>query len=269
MSAAKADAWLAGARTAVAGNTPWAARYAAEIRELVRWHAEHAPRNVQSYLGPSEIGSDCDRQVIGKMAGLPATNHVSDPWPSIVGTAVHAWLADAFTAENRRLAAPRWLAEQRVTPDPRHPGTADLYDAYYRLVDDHKVLGESSMNKLKSRGPSRRYKVQLGLYGIGYIRLGLPVDGVVLLAYPRTGSSLEAIYAWHEPLDTPFLQLLTEVLGDTDRRHALAAELAAGRIQFTDLTASPDDDECYFCPFYRPDALTSGVGCAGTKMETP
>ena len=22
----------------------------------------------------------------------PATNHISDPWPSIIGTAVHAWL---------------------------------------------------------------------------------------------------------------------------------------------------------------------------------
>ncbi len=261
----KANDWLAAARTSVSGNTPWAARYAAEIRELVRWHAEHAPRNVQTYLGPSEIGSECDRQVVGKMAGVPTTNHVYDPWPSIVGTAVHAWLADAFRAENHRLAKPRWVAEQRVVPDPRHPGTADLYDALWEVVDDHKVLGESSLAKLKSRGPSQRYRVQLGLYGIGYIRLGLPVRGVVLLAYPRTGSSIDAIYAWHRELDAEYLQLLVDVLDDTDRRHALAAEVHAGRLALRDLPATPDDDECYFCPFYRPDAATSGVGCAGTK----
>ena len=38
----------------------------------------------------------CDRQVVSKMCGEPVTNHVADPWPSVVGTAVHAWLAEKF-----------------------------------------------------------------------------------------------------------------------------------------------------------------------------
>jgi hypothetical protein len=49
-------------------------------------HAARAPRTLQQHLGPSELGVECDRQVAGKMAALPATNHVVDPWPSMVGT---------------------------------------------------------------------------------------------------------------------------------------------------------------------------------------
>jgi hypothetical protein len=71
------------------------------------------------------------------MARVPATNHVVDPWPSIVGTAIHAWMADAFTAANERYGL-RWVAEHRVTPHPDHPGTADLYDALEQAVVDHK-----------------------------------------------------------------------------------------------------------------------------------
>jgi hypothetical protein len=132
------------------GSSPWASRYAAELRRVVVEHASRAPRSLQLHLGPSELGVTCDRQVAGKMAGLAPTNHVSDPWPSIVGTAVHAWLADAFTADNTRHGLLRWVAEQRVTPHPDHPGTADLYDAVELAVVDHKILGETSLAKVRA-----------------------------------------------------------------------------------------------------------------------
>lgn len=111
--------------TPVNGNSPWATAYAAELREIIEWHGNHSPRNLQVALGPSELGVPCDRQVAGKMAGIPTTNHVVDPWPSIVGTAGHAWLDKAFKAENARHGL-RWVPENRVTPHPDHPGTADL-----------------------------------------------------------------------------------------------------------------------------------------------
>lgn len=82
------------------GNTPDAQKYAMELREIIRRHAAYQPRSLQKFLGPSELGSPCDRQVAGKMAGLPGTNHTADPWASIVGTAIHAYLADCFDAEN-------------------------------------------------------------------------------------------------------------------------------------------------------------------------
>lgn len=266
------------------GNTPWAARYGSELRRIIRAAAERQPRSLQTFLGPSEIGAECDRQVVGKMVqGLIAearesrlavvsprveyqvakTNHVVDPWPSVVGTAVHAWLAEAFAAENLLLPNARWLTEQRVTPDPRHPGTADLYDGLWQQVDDWKILGPTSMEKVR-REPSRRYQIQLGLYGIGYERMGLPVLGVNLVACPRTAPSIDGLYVWHRDLDAEFRAEIQVVLDDTDRRHALARDVFEGRRGLMSVEMTPDDDECYFCPFYRPDAATSGVGCPGT-----
>src|SRR4051794_33501684 len=156
------------------GSSAWASRYATELRRVFTDHAARAPRTLQQHLGPSELGVACDRQVAGKMAALPATNHVADPWPSIVGTACHAWAAEAFEADNLRQGLLRWIAEQRVTPHPEHPGTADLYDALEQCVDDHKFLGESSMAKIRKGWP-RHYLVQLLLYGLGYFLMGLPV----------------------------------------------------------------------------------------------
>jgi hypothetical protein len=249
------------------GNTPWAARYAAELRRVVVNQANNSARNLQAHLGPSEIGHRCDRQVVGKLAGIARTNHVVDPWPSIRGVALHAWLAEAFTAANAKLPAPRWLAEQRVTPHPEHPGTADLYDAEELAVVDHKCLAESSMAKVRSAaGPPIHYIIQLLLYGRGYRLMGLPVKRVALAAYPATAGSLDGLYVWERasgPQDDP---LLEEVFRLTDRRKELALEVQNGRRQLTDIASAPDYDDCYFCPFYRPQSKhDNGPGCPGTN----
>jgi hypothetical protein len=124
------------------GNTLFAASYARELRTIATRRQHRSPRSVQRQLGPSELGAACDRLVVGKMAGEPITNHVSSPWPSIVGTAVHAWLADAFLKENESDKVLRWLPERRVRAAilGHHPGTADLYDVFTKSVVDHKGL---------------------------------------------------------------------------------------------------------------------------------
>lgn len=249
----------------LSGNTPWAARYAAELKRVFHDHAAQAPRTLQEHLGPSEIGVACDRQVAGKFAALPVTNHVTDPWPSIVGTACHAWAADAFTADNQRRNVLRWLAEFKVTPHPDHPGTADLYDAQEFAVVDHKFLGESSMVKVRKR-PPRKYRVQLFAYGQGYRNLGLRVDRVVLAAYPRTGSTLDGMYVWEQPMDDG-LELLEQVFHQTQTRRVYAQGILNGELGLMDVPAEPGEDaadECYFCPFYRPQsAKDGGPGCPG------
>lgn len=246
------------------GNTPWASRYAAELRQVVYEQSRNAARTLQHHLGPSELGVACDRQVVGKLVGEPATNHVADPWPSIVGTAVHSWLAYAFTDWNARHGLVRWLAEQRVVPHPEHAGTADLYDAAEQTVVDHKVLGESSMAKVRSAaGPPLHYQIQLLLYGKGYRLLGLPVRRVVLAAYPRTASTLDGLYVWERATGEQDDALIAEVFALTDRRKAMAAEVLAGTRQLTTVPIAPEDDLCYFCPYYRPQARDGGPGCSG------
>jgi hypothetical protein len=248
------------------GSSPWASRYAAELRRVVTEHANNAPRSQQAHLGPSELGTPCDRQVVGKLAGQPRTNHVVDPWASIVGTAVHAWLAECFAATNARAGLLRWVPENRVVPHPEHSGTADLYDALEQAVVDHKVLGETSMAKVRSAdGPPRKYVVQLLLYGLGYRNLGLPVRRVALAAYPRTSHTLDGLYVWEREAGPDDDALIQEVFNQTAVRKQLADEVKAGRMQFRDIPMNPDSDECFFCDFYRPQAAKDGgPGCPGT-----
>jgi hypothetical protein len=246
------------------GNTPWASRYAAEIRRVVHAAAAEAPRSLQVHLGPSEIGHLCSRRVVAKLAGLPRTNNVIDPWPSILGTAGHAWLEAAFRKENDRLGRIRWVPEQRVVPIEGHSGTADLYDADEFSVDDHKILGETSMAKVRSpQGPPQHYVVQLLLYARGYRKLGLPVQRVALIAYPRTAASLDGLYVWERPYTPVDDELLDQVAEQLEYRKRWAAAVITGAADIVDVPMDTHD-ECIFCPIFRPQsARDGGPGCPG------
>ena len=255
----------------LAGNTPWAGAYAAELRNIVHRAAARNPRSLQRHLGPSEIGHECDRQVVFKLLGYAPTNHVVDPWPSILGTAQHAWFADAFKAENGELGRIRWVPEYRVdpygtagTPDD-YTGTGDLYDADNAAVDDHKVLGPTSMALVRSpEGPPIYYQRQLKLYGRGFRRLGLPVHRVVLIAWPRTEATLDGLYCWEHvltPEDDEELSYLFVMMG---HRRQMAAAIERGEIGIMDVPAKPDPHDCFFCPLFRPQAAhDNGPGCPG------
>lgn len=240
--------FMSSAPRAMDGNSDWASRYARELRGVITRQAMLAPRSQQVHLGPSEIGAACDRQVVGKLAGLTPTNHVTDPWPSIVGTAVHAWLAAACDDDNEREHAMRWVTEQKVVPHPDHAGTADLYDAWEQACIDWKILGQTSLAKIRSpAGPPRHYRVQLLLYARGYRNLGLPVRRIAIAALPRTASTLDAMYVWDHVLTPDDDALVDEVLRVTAVRRAIADEVRAGRMHFMQVPAVPDDAVCYFC----------------------
>lgn len=248
----------------------WAASYGQTLKGIVTRYAQRLPRNVQKHLGPSELGHECDRQVVAKMAGAKITNHVADPWASVMGTAGHAFVADAFDWDNTHNGYLRWLTEARVTPDPGpdpHPGTADLYDAFYRCVVDHKFQGDSTRAKLKSSGPPRHYLVQLLLYRRGYLHLGLPVDRIVIASWPRTKSTLNDMYVWSHVPTAADDKLVDDVLAQTRFRQEVANAVTAGRFDLMDVPASPEDTECFFCGLYRPQAFYDGAyGCPGTHL---
>lgn len=259
------------------GNTSFASRYARELREIATRRQMRSPRSVQRELGPSELGAVCDRLVVGKMCGEQITNHVASPWPSIVGTAVHAWLADAFAAENaiNGYVPPRWVPEYRVRANilGQHPGTADLYDSHYAAVVDHKVVGPTTMRKFMSpAGPSRLYRVQGIIYGQGYIDLGLPVHRVIFAAWPRTAPTLDELYCWEWPWNQAEADdILREVAAMTTARRHAAQMVMARQITIDQVRRTPGD-ECFICPFYRPQsALDHGPGCPGQseRRELP
>ena len=273
----------------VHGNDQWAEAYGREMAKMVKDYASRAPRSVQKHLGPSELGEECDRQVVMKMAGLTKTNNVSDPWASVMGTAGHAYVEEMFRWDNARRVEEgsyvRWIPETRVTPDPiydinghtvpgpnSHPGTADLYDATNRALVDHKFLGDSSRQKLIAKGPKRVYYVQLLLYRRGFQYLGLPVDRIVLLAWPRTKSSLDELYVWEHTPTQADEDLVDSVLESTQHRQQVAELVKAGHINIMDVTPTPSDDGCHFCPLYRPQAAyDQRYGCPGMALlkESP
>lgn len=259
------------------GNTPWAQRYAGELREVVTRYADRLPRNVQRHLGPSELGHHCDRQLAGKMAGVSfgagAGNLLHDPWPSIVGTAIHAFLDKAFTWDAEYGLSPgRWVSEQRVCPDPGaaqpHPGTADLYDRLWQAVVDHKCQSEPIRTRLRRDGPPFHYFVQLLLYAAGYMLLGFEVQRVCLASWPRTKSSMGDMFVWEHLITAADLQLVIDVLDKTRVREEIARLITQGRVSFWEVPATPSEDDCQYCPFFNPAALRDATpqGCPGTSM---
>lgn len=232
------------------GNTEWARNMQQTIRDVVSRQAAGSARNVQQRLGPSELGARCDRMVVAKMT-TPKNPQPSDLfWPSIIGTAVHDWLAGAFSADDPG----RWATEMAVTPFPENPGHTDLYDRLEQAVLDHKILSDSSMYTIRYGEISRQYRVQLYLYALGCRRAGLPVQRIALVAYPRQGSSLAGIYVHELPMDQTMVDLLTEVRQDMHRREALATHVTGGHLTLDQITVTPGED-CHWCPFRCPHAV--------------
>lgn len=233
------------------GNTDAAAETREQTLEVVTRAAEGAERNVQVAIGPSEAGHPCARNIAHKLAQTPAGRDLHDPWPSVVGTAVHAWMGEAFQRENERLVkagqSPRYLMEHRVYPDPtrqvmQRGGSGDLFDAWTGTVEDHKVLGDTQHRKYTTGYVSDQYQVQLDLYGLGFANEGWDVRSVALLVWKRPGT-LRDLYVYQRPWNRA------------------NAEAAIARLRQIQLVVSAGIDpmnvkasavgECHFCP-WRP-----------------
>jgi hypothetical protein len=266
------ESFMASVPHSPSGNSHWAVSYASELKNIVVYAANNAPRSVQRHLGPSELGHRCGRQVVAKMAHTPTTNHIMDPWASIVGTAIHAWLADAFDFDNTQTNVMRWLTETKVTPDPQlgedaHPGTADLYDVLQHVVADHKCQSENVRDELKKNGPPHHYFVQLLLYATGYRNLGLPVDRVVLASWPRTKSSLDDMYVWEHVITPEDEQLVRDTIAETQVRQLVAERVKARQLDIMQVPATPNEPDCQYCPLRRPQSLyDGGYGCPGMLL---
>ena len=248
-------------------SSTWGASLGRDIRDIIVRQAHRLPRTVQRRLGPSELGAECDRQVVAKLTNQPVTNHTSDPWPSVVGTAVHALLAQFFDNENALNGTMRWLTEKRVHPHPDYPGTSDVYDAAERAVIDWKILGPTSMAKLRRpEGPPQRYVAQILLYAWGWRNAGFDVKRVAIAGLPRTAPSLADMYIWDRYLTPDDDQLVIEVLQRTEARRWVAQLVLSGQMTIGQVPRTPGADSCFWCAEYRPEAARDGDyehGCPG------
>ena len=233
-----------------------------EILRMVRDYDASRPRSKQVHLGPSEIGSGCDRQLAYKLAHRAPVNETADPWFPIIGTAVHAWLATAVGWYNDvvldRAGDPRFIVENRVKVAAESSsaystsGSTDVYDADWERVIDWKIVGTTTMRKVTKDGSPQQYRVQGNTYGKGWEQAGYPVKEILICYLPRSNF----LHRMH--LDSmPYEPHLAE-----------EAMLRVGNIQALVNGGIPPEsfpagDCTIWCPFYRPHVELGHSSCPG------
>jgi hypothetical protein len=227
--------------------------------DAIVWADGTSDRSVQTTIGPSELGNACMRRLAYSLDGTVPVNTTADPWFAILGTAFHAWMATALDRYQRDvlgrdpLTNPRWLLEQQVwTGDPNCPsGHSDCYDLDFETVVDWKVVGPTTMKKVRASGPAEYYRIQGHTYGKGWKRAGRDVRQVMIVFLPRN-APLRETFVWAEAFD--------ESVAD----RALARLAAIGKARSLVPTHSlPTAAECTWCPYYRPHRASDGAGCTG------
>lgn len=230
-----------------------------DLTEVIEWGYRQAPRSQQVMVGPSELGGECDRKLAFRLAGVAPLNHRIDPWPAIVGTAVHGWLEEVMHQFQTAAGAARWLIETEVKIDNMVIGHVDLYDIHTRTVLDWKTIGSSRLKKYREEGPLADYRTQVHLYGLGMIRAGYPVDQVGLVGLPRSGW-LSGMWVWSEPYDESIAQAaLKRMYQLGEQLLELDADHRPEQIRAVEATPSR---MCSFCEFYTPES-ESDIGCPG------
>jgi hypothetical protein len=219
-------------------------------------------RSAQVHLGPSEIGTPCDRRLAMSLLRIPAVNTGGDGWAAFVGTCVHAGLAEMFMwadAGSGRYSVETPLEFPSVLV-PR--GTGDLLDRVLCVFVDHKAMGKWSLNKLRTQGPSLTYRVQVHTYAYGAKRRGEKIRHVAIIAWPREGSTLDDLYVWTEPYDRTVaekaLKRVERIARDLPE-NCPPGEAALRAAQFD--TAA----DCSYCPHHLSGSKDLKHGCSGPK----
>ncbi|MFF8831289.1 hypothetical protein [Streptomyces sp. NPDC015131] len=240
----------------------------ARLKEMFHGYTNRQERSQQATLGPSEIGSPCDRRLAMSLMRMPRVNPGGDNWASFVGTCIHAGLADMLTwadAGSGRYAVETPL----IFPSELVPrGTGDLLDRVLLMFLDHKAMGRWSRDKLKAHGPSQTYRVQVHTYAYGARLRGEQVDHVAIVGWPRDEASLDDLYTWTEPYNPKIaldafarVERIAERVQDEQCVPAVLGEPT----DFAAVSAAfPVAPDCRWCPFHLPGAKDlSGGGCNG------
>lgn len=239
--------------------------FSIEIMKMVRAYDASRPRSLQKYLGPSEIGSPCPRQLAMKLAGVPEVNQVADPWFPIVGSAVHEWLARMAEWYNDvylgRAHNPRFIVENRVQVKAREggydtSGSTDMYDVDNQRVVDWKIVGTTTMRKVeKGETPQEKagpqYTVQAMTYGKGWAQSGYPVRSVMIAFLPRS-NFLHKMKLVELPYD--------QSVADAAQDRVAAIDALRTRLQ---PHLFPAGDCTIWCPFYVPKVELGATSCPG------
>lgn len=220
------------------------------IIHTIKDYANAAPRSRQRAIGPSQVGTPCARQLAYQMSEVAPSRDIHDPWPSIVGTATHAWLADAMEHGNQlELIAGRpapWHIERRVDVGFGLAGSCDVFHEPTGTVIDWKILGNTQYAKYTGSGPSETYETQAHCYGLGYLRAGFAVKRVAIGFFGRA-KKLSDLHMWSEPFS------MEKALLTLDRMRTVQQIISAG-VEPIRIPPTPGG-ACFFCSYRGEAAL--------------
>src|SRR5262245_21915942 len=215
--------------------------------KIVRDADASNPRHLQMTLGPSEVGHPCLRRMAYGLLNRKHAGPGYDPLPSVIGTAVHAWLFNAAVHCNAALGRQRWHAEIKVRIAGNLSGTADLYDADTQTVVDWKVPGRNRFDMYR-REMSEVYRTQVHLYGYGLELMGMPVRKVAICLLPR-GGSLCSTYLWTQDYDEAIAEAAVARLNNVI---ALLSDWEVEKYPERFHWFAKSAPDCCWCPYWRP-----------------
>lgn len=250
----------------------------AELGHVLIAYDASRPRSKQTNLGPSELGHPCDQQIVRKIAGLPRRPVTAPAWAPLQGTAMHAQMEHVVAYWNQAVGYRRWYAEDELVVDvgtrtvPPIIGAGDAYDRDYDMVVDWKLVGVSTLNKVRQAQQRQldldkqvpaQYRKQAHLYGYGHLRKGRAVQYVRLVFLARTHKYADSL-EWTEPFD------VDTALDCITRYHelydlAMALDIANKPEGLT--LINKDTSDCDFCPFRNPTANSAEQGCRGDEAK--
>jgi hypothetical protein len=107
------------------------------------------------------------------------------------------------------------------------------------------------------------------LYAVGYMHENMQVDRICLVSWPRTHSTMDDMYVWEHTITAADIALVVDLIEKTEIREQLAAIVVRGDLALMEIPALPSENDCQYCPFFRPDAAVNPNvrGCPGTAAK--
>lgn len=251
----------------------------AEMREVLNDLDASRPRSRQTRLGPSELGTPCQRQIAMKLAGI--TRQPEDkrpPWAPMQGTAMHTLMEEALRFHNQQLGRQRWIVEEQLVVDPGLPdvepitGHGDAYDTDHGMVVDWKYVGVTTLREVKRKTvPNEQlvkpeYRVQAHLYGLGHERAGRDVRYVRLVFLARSHDYADST-EWTEPYNPDIADwAVYRYYATFDLIGPNGLDVANNPDLWPAVPATPGK-ACDWCPFRRVGGPADQTGCPGNTQN--
>jgi len=210
-----------------------------ELIKAVTSTSKGSSRSQQKKVGPSEIGG-CRKKVWLKLQGVEQTNTDTLRLASIMGTAIHTYIQEAF--ERQDPFKERYILEGEFEYEDLM-GHVDMYDIEKQEVIDWKTTKKSNLTYF----PSKQQRWQVQVYGWLIAQNGKPVKNVTLVALARDGDERDIVYHT-EPYD-----------------EAIALEALNWLREVKAMTEAPaPEKDAFFCKSYCGYYDATGLkGCVG------